>query len=59
MPAEAHGTQAHKIKESVESARVPGMTPLFAGSLPESLPASMLRSHAVILTTQASESNIW
>lgn len=31
--------QAHKINESTESARVPGMTPLLAGILPESLPA--------------------
>lgn len=29
------------MNESTESARVPGMTPLLAGSLPESLPATM------------------
>ena len=41
--------QAHKMNESTESARVPGMTPLLAGSLPESLPATMRSESTAVL----------
>ena len=48
--------QAHKMNESTESARVPGMTPLLAGSLPESLPAKALPGEwAAVLVVASSK----